>query len=93
MVQPGEIFKMKVLRRLVNAILILVFADTILHRRAWSLIFQAELIESVLSILSYPDSTIRRTIFKIKVLRRLENTILRLIFEKLVVRKAVMLPY
>ena len=57
MVGPGKKFKTKALRRLEDAILHLVLANN----RAILLIFQAEYTETMLDILSYPESTIRST--------------------------------
>ena len=37
--EPGKIFKMRVLRRLANATVILAFANTVLHKRVISLNF------------------------------------------------------
>ena len=61
MVGPGEKFQVNVLKRQENAILRLVFANAIFHKRAILLIFQTEFTECVLEILSYPPSTIRPT--------------------------------
>ena len=57
-VEPAEIFKMKVLRRLTNAILMLVFANIALHERAMLIIFYAVFTENMLNTFSYPESTI-----------------------------------
>ena len=54
-----KIFKMKVLRWLENAIMRLVFASTVSHKRAVVLSF--EFTESLLDILSYPKFTIEPT--------------------------------
>ena len=56
-----KIFKIKGLRWLENAILKLDFVNTIFHRRAILLIFQAEFIERLLGNLSHPGSTIGPT--------------------------------
>ena len=63
------------------------FLDTVVHKRASLLIFQLEFTKNVIYILSYPESIIGptmvglgETIFKIKVLRWLENAVLILVF-------------
>jgi len=48
MVGPKETFKIKVFGLLENAILGLVFANTVFYKRATLLIFEAEFTESVL---------------------------------------------
>ena len=63
----------------------LAFAKTVFHKIAILLIFYTEYTKNVLEILSYPESYkgphgwARRKILKLKVLRRLENAILRLV--------------
>ena len=62
------------------------FVNTVSHNKATLLIFQAEVTESVVDILLYPESTMglhdwaQRKLFKIKVLIWLENAIFRLVF-------------
>ena len=77
---------MKVLERLENAILRLVFANTVLHKRAMLLIVYLERTGCVLSIILYPELVwthhgwARRKLLKTKVLRRLENTLFKIDF-------------
>ena len=55
MVGPGEkVFKTKVFRWLENAIIILIFANTISHKRAVLFSFELEFTESLIDILSDP---------------------------------------
>ena len=62
MVGPEEkIFQIKVLRRLENAILRLVFVDAVLHKIAILLILYAGFTENVPDIASYLESTIGPT--------------------------------
>ena len=62
MVGVGEnSFNMKALRWLRNGILKVVFASAVFHKSDISLIFETEFTESVLSILSYPESTLGYT--------------------------------
>ena len=62
------------------------FANTVLHKRATLLVFYAEYTKSVIEIFLYPGVTKgppwldQEKSFKLKVLRRLENTIVRLVF-------------
>ena len=77
-VEPGETANMKVLKKLVNASFILVFANTVLHKRAMVLIFYADFTRRVLSILSRVyyvahHGWVRIKFFKMKGLRRLER--------------------
>ena len=73
-------------RRLENAILRLVFANTVFHKRALLVIIHAEYKESLLNILSHLESTLGPSWlspeknFQNKVLRRMENAMLRLVF-------------
>ena len=70
----------KFLNRKENAILRLVFANTVIHKRAMLLIFYVEHTGCMLSIIMNPELVwihhgwACRKMLKIKVLRRLENT-------------------
>ena len=87
-------FEMKALRSLENGSWKFGFADILFHKSSVLLVFEAEFTESVLDILCYPMFAIepthlswaRRKIFKMKVLRLLENAILRLVFANTVLR-------
>ena len=87
MVGAGEKkFLMKALGWLENAALGLVFANTVFYKSTVLLIFEEKFIESVeqalISRVYYKDhlGCARRKIFLIKVLRWLENAVLRLVF-------------
>ena len=63
----------------------LVFASTVLHKSAISLIFEAEFKESALNILSYPECTMGPTLVGPEekfwnAEKWLENAVLRLVF-------------
>ena len=81
-----NIFKIEVLSWLENASLILAFANTLIHKKAMLLIFYVEHTGCALSIILYPELVWThhgwacRKIFIIKVLRKLENTSLKLSF-------------
>ena len=76
---PRKIFKGEILRRLENAILRLVFANTVFHERAMLLISYAEYAQSLLDIISHQEPNMGppclglEKIFQNEVLRRQEN--------------------
>ena len=57
MVGPRKNFQNKGYQKVGNIVLRLVFVNTVFYKRAILLIFYPEFIESVLGILSYPEST------------------------------------
>ena len=56
-----KVLKINVLRSLENAFMILVFANTVSHKRAALLSFEVEFTETLLDVLSYPKCTIEPT--------------------------------
>ena len=77
----GSIFKIEILKKLENAILRLVFANTAFYQRAMLLIIYAKYAESLLGIRSYTKFTLgpprldQDKIFKVYISERLENAV------------------